>query len=67
MKYKLNTKQDIDRDEDGTYFLWLQKGWRFSDDPLLPVHCRGYDTMKELKQSIKLEIEPCNCKSCLVV
>jgi len=64
MKYKLDVKNDIDVDgsgEDITYLLNLQYGFRFSDDI---VHVRGYGSMKELRESIKNEVIPCDCPDC---
>jgi hypothetical protein len=63
-KYKLDVKNDVDVDgygEDATYLLNLQYGFRFSDDI---VHVRGFDTMKELKESIKNDVIPCDCADC---
>lgn len=60
MKYKLNVKNDVDQTEDG-YMLYLPYGYRFDDEI---VHCRGYDTMKEMRESIKWEVLACDCKEC---
>jgi len=60
MKYKLNLKTDVDKTEDG-YMLYLPYGFRFSDEV---VHCRGYDTMKEMRESIKSEVVTCDCNEC---
>ena len=59
--YKLDVKRDVDADEDG-YILNLPYGFRFEDDI---VHVRGYDTMKELRQAVKIEVIPCDCAKCL--
>jgi hypothetical protein len=64
MKYKLNVSRDVDVDGYGdevSYILNLPNGFRFYDDL---VHIRGYDTMKELKQSVKTDIIPCTCLGC---
>lgn len=61
MKYKLNVARDVDTDEPGSYILNLPKGFRFYDDL---VHIKGYDTMRELRESIKWEVIPCDCKEC---
>jgi len=68
MKYKLDVKRDVDIEgylmSDGTgvdYILNLPYGFRFSDDL---VHVRGYDSLKELKQSAKDDVIPCDCKDC---
>lgn len=61
MKYKLNTKQDIDTDEPGSYILNLPRGFRFDNEV---VHTRGFDTMRELKEAARKEVIPCNCDSC---
>ena len=63
-KYKLDVKNDIDVDgygEDVTYVLNLQYGFRFSDEI---VHVRGYDSMQELKESIKNDVVTCDCQDC---
>jgi hypothetical protein len=62
MKYKLNVSRDVDPDGDMGFVLNLPYGFRFSDDL---VHVRGYDSMKELKQSVKDDVIPCDCKDCL--
>ena len=66
MKYKLDIKRDVDI-EGGMfsdcvdYILNLPFGFRFDDDL---VHVRGYDTMKELRESAKRDVIPCDCKEC---
>jgi hypothetical protein len=65
MTYKLNIKNDVDItpawDGGNAYFLWLPFGYRFSDDL---VHCRGYDTLAEVKQSAKNDVIECDCVEC---
>jgi hypothetical protein len=65
MTYKLNIKRDLDItpawDGGNEYFLWLPFGYRFSDDL---VHCRGYDTLAEVKQSAKNDVIECDCAEC---
>jgi hypothetical protein len=65
MTYKLNIKNDVDitpaSDGGNEYFLWLPFGYRFSDDL---VHCRGYDTLAEVKQSAKNDVIECDCAEC---
>lgn len=61
MNYKLNINRDVDPDGDTGFILNLPNGFRFYDDL---VHTRGYDTMKELKESAKKDVIPCNCKDC---
>ena len=66
MKYKLNIERDVDQDgygDDMVYILNLPNGFRFYDDL---VHTRGYDTMSELKLSVKNDIIPCDCKDCKI-
>jgi hypothetical protein len=58
--YKLNVKEDVDADDYG-YILNLPFGWRFDDDL---VHVRSYESMKELRQAVKLEVIPCDCAEC---
>lgn len=66
MKYKLNSKSDIDTDEPGVYILHLQKGWRFDEasSPNDRPHVKGFDTMRELRDAIKNEVIPCDCSRC---
>ena len=59
-RYKLDVKRDVDVDQD-VYILNLTYGFRFSDDI---VHVRGYDSMKELRQSVKDDVIPCDCDEC---
>lgn len=61
MKYKLNIARDVDPDGDTGFVLNLPSGFRFYDDL---VHVRGYDTMKELKESVKRDVIVCDCKDC---
>lgn len=64
MKYKLNVSRDVDVDgygDDKAYILNLPKGFRFDDDL---VHVRGYDTMSDLRQSVKTDIILCTCSGC---
>jgi hypothetical protein len=60
-KYKLDVKNDVDDDGGEGFVLNLRYGFRFSDDI---VHVRGYDTMQELKESVKNDVVPCDCQSC---
>lgn len=66
MKYKLNVSRDVDVAGEYTdqpdYILNLPFGFRFADDL---VHVRGYDSMKELKQSAKNDVIPCDCFECV--
>lgn len=64
MTYKLNIKRDLEITPitDGEeYFLWLPWGYRFSDDL---VHCRGFDTMAEVKTAARRDVIECDCKEC---
>lgn len=60
-KYKLNVEKDVDPNEDG-FFLYLPFGWRLDDDL---VHCRNYDTMRELRAAARTDIIPCDCAECV--
>ena len=60
MRYKLNPSKDIDRTEDG-FMLYLPYGFRFYDDL---VHCRGFDTMAELKAAARSDVVVCDCDEC---
>jgi len=65
MKYKLDVSNDVDVDgygDDVAYMLNLPYGFRFSDEI---VHVRGYDTMAELRASVKTDVIPCDCPDCL--
>jgi hypothetical protein len=59
-RYRLNVTSDVDQNADG-YFLFLPLGWRFFDDQ---VHCRNFDTMRELRRAVKADIIKCDCKEC---
>jgi hypothetical protein len=60
-KYKLDVQSDVDDDGGEGFVLNLRYGFRFSDDI---VHVRGYDTMKELRESVKNDVIPCDCLDC---
>jgi hypothetical protein len=61
VKYKFD-RADVDVFEDNDILLTLPYGYRFSDDL---VHVRGYDTIAEIKQSIKRgDVIPCDCDAC---
>ena len=66
MKYKLNVSRDVDVagewSENPDYILNLPYGFRFADDL---VHVRGYDSMKELKESAKNDVIVCECPECV--
>lgn len=66
MKYKLSAARDVDYDEAGVYILNLPDGWRFDEhsSPNDRSHVRGYDSMRELKADIKLNVIPCDCSGC---
>ena len=62
MKYKLNVQRDVDISQafDLTdYILNLPKGFCFVYEG---THVQGFDSMADLKKSIKLEVVECNCK-----
>jgi len=65
-KYKLDVKNHVDvdgwTDDDRSYILNLPYGFRFSDEI---THVRGYDTMAELRASVKIDVIPCDCESCI--
>jgi hypothetical protein len=61
MKYKLDVARDVDSHPDG-YMLCLPFGYRFYDDL---VHTRGFDTLKELRESAKNDVIVCNCHECI--
>ena len=65
MKYKLNISRDVDVSEafDLTdYILNLPKRFCFDDEG---NHVKGFDSMADLRKSIKLEVRTCKCKECL--
>ena len=62
MTYKLNIKNDVDKGSgENDYLLWLPYGYRFSDDL---VHCRGFDTLAEIKKAAKNDVIDCDCAEC---
>ena len=62
MTYKLNIKKDVDKGSgENDYLLWLPYGYRFSDDL---VHCRGFDTLAEIKRAAKNDVIDCDCAEC---
>ena len=61
MKYKLDIRRDVDRDEDGSYMLFLPFGFRFHDDL---VHSRGFDTLRELRAAARSDVIECDCAKC---
>ena len=68
MKYKLNIARDVDVDgqpEDGegygSYILNLPYGFCFDDDA---SHVKGFDTMADVRKSVKLEVRKCTCTEC---
>jgi 23S rRNA G2445 N2-methylase RlmL len=68
MKYKLNIARDVDVDghpEDGegygSYILNLPYGFCFDDDA---SHVKGFDTMADVRKSVKLEVRKCICTEC---
>lgn len=68
MKYKINWNRDVDIIENdfsggNDYILNLPNGFKFSHDPYLPTHVRGYDSKRELLKDIK-NIVHCNCEEC---
>jgi hypothetical protein len=69
MKYKLNKARDVDTDEPGVYILNLPAGFRFDDgggfNPNDSLHVQGFDSMRELKDTIKNEVIECHCNECL--
>jgi len=61
-KYKFN-RADVDVCDENDVMLTLPYGFRFYDDV---VHVRGYDTIAEVKQSIKRgDVIPCDCQACI--
>ena len=61
MKYKLDIRRDVDRDEDEGYMLFLPRGFRFRDDV---VHSRGFDTLRELRAAARGDVVECDCAKC---
>jgi len=62
MKYKLNWKRDVDI-TDNDFILNLPYGFKFTHDPLIANHVRGYDSKRELLSDLK-NITSCNCNEC---
>jgi hypothetical protein len=62
MKYKLDIKRDVDPDGDCGFILNTPRWFRMYDDY---VHVRGFDTMQELKEWVKMGgVIPCDCDDC---
>jgi hypothetical protein len=64
-KYKLDIKRDLDITPNwnggNEYFLWLPFGYRFADDL---VHCRGFDTLAEVRAAARRDVIECDCGEC---
>lgn len=68
-KYKLNVTRDVDVDDDGP-ILNLPKGFCFDESGNKPndtCHVKGFDTMKDLRAAIRIEVVVCGCNSCKAV
>ncbi len=64
IRYKLNPK-DIDTDEPDKLILNLPKGFRFDYDPFDVNHIWAFESLKEIKDSIRAGcIVKCDCKEC---
>jgi hypothetical protein len=63
----LQTKvNEIIDEEDGSYFVWLNKGWAFDpcEDEAQASHCSGmFDNITEIRQAIK-GASRCPCQWC---
>jgi len=64
-KYILDAVWDVDTDEPGVFILNLPYGFRFDDSHEdNPEHIRGFDSMREVRDSAKNDVIPCNCREC---
>jgi hypothetical protein len=63
----LKTRVDeITHEDDGTYFVWLNRGWAFepSEDERVASHCAGmFETLTELRKAVKFASK-CPCQYC---
>lgn len=54
---------DDERSEGNSIIVTLRYGFRFSSDPLAPVHVEGSDTVREARAGIRNAIL-CTCDDC---
>ena len=54
---------DDERSEGNGIIVTLRYGFRFSSDPLAPVHVEGFDTPAEARAGIRAAIL-CTCADC---
>jgi hypothetical protein len=59
--HHIATDASVDKDPDGTLFLWLNYGYAF--DASEKLHTRGFDTWKDLVAELQY-VEECTCESC---
>ena len=73
MSHTIKTPRDLSArvdeiiDEgDGTYFVWLRRGWAFepSEDERVASHCSGmFESLTEVRKAVK-SAEQCPCQYC---
>ena len=69
MRIPANLKSKVDEiidEEDGTYFVWLARGWAFepNEDERSASHCMGmFDNLADIKRQLKY-ISKCPCQYC---
>lgn len=54
---------DDERADGGAIVVCLKYGYRFSSDPLCPVHVEGFDTVRDAKNGVKWALR-CDCADC---
>ena len=69
MKIPANLKPIVDEiidEEDGTYFVWLKRGWAFepSEDERSASHCMGmFENLADIKSQLR-GVAKCPCQYC---
>jgi hypothetical protein len=56
---------DDERSLGNSLIVTLIPGWKFSDDPLMNEHVRGFDTVDEAMAEVRSAIS-CNCLQCRI-
>ncbi len=56
--------EDIEREPTDGWFVTLKDGWKSANDPMVPVHCFGADTLTEAMREVNAAL-PCDCDQCM--
>lgn len=54
---------DDERDLGNSLIVTLNRGWQFSTDPRMPEHVRGFDSVREARETVRNTV-PCDCRDC---